>query len=152
VYGLNELTGADQTVEIEGRTYRLGPLTLKDYGEIENRIIARRPDPVALVLQSLHGLNPRQQEFLLGRAYDRAAAARQATIAELDLWKRTPEGVCYLFWLMVRKGHPEITFERAAELVEHLATAVREELPRRADDVGLPRGNRSGQAQPLAAT
>ena len=35
--GLNQLTAAGQVVNIGGRDYRLGPLTLDDYGEIENR-------------------------------------------------------------------------------------------------------------------
>ncbi len=44
--GLNRLTAADATVSLDGETYRLGPLVLRDYGEIENRILARRPDPL----------------------------------------------------------------------------------------------------------
>ena len=162
--GLNQLTAADHTVEIGGRTYRLGPLTLRDYGEIENRVVSQRPDPVAVALRSLEGLSPRQQEFLLGRAYDRAVSTRRATAAEVDQWKRTPEGFCYLFWLMVRKGHPKITLKRAAELVEQLAGEVRQQLGRRMeggrignpshklDCDGLPVGNPSSQAQPTATS
>lgn len=151
--GLNQLTAAGQAVEIGGRTYRLAALTLRDYGEIENRVVARRPDPVAVALRSLEGLSPRQQEFLLGRAYDRAASAGRATAAEVDQWKQTPDGFCYLFWLMIRKHHGEITLERAAEMVERLAGEVRQEVGRRMEDCdGMPVGNPSGQAQPTAAT
>lgn len=151
--GLNQLTAADHTVDVGGRTYRLGPLTLRDYGEIENRVVSQRPDPVAVALRSLEGLSPRQQEFLLGRAYDRAISTRRATAAEVDQWKQTPGGFCYLFWMMVRKHHKEITLARAAELVEQLAGEVRQQLGRRMEDCdGLPVGNPSSQAQPTATT
>lgn len=140
--GLSHLTAADHRIEIDGRTYRLSPLTLRDYGEIENRVIARRLDPVAVAVRNLEGLSPRQQEFLLGRAYDRAVAARQASAAEIDQWARTPDGLCTLFWMMVRKRQPRVTLARACELLEQLAGEARDELHRRMEAcVGLPVGN-----------
>jgi len=149
--GLNQLTAAHHAVEIGGRTYRLAPLTLRDYGEIENRVASRRPDPVAVVRRSLDGLSPAQQEFLLGRAYDKAVAARRATADEIDQWKRTPDGFCYLFWLMVRQEHPAMTLEQAAELVEQLAGEVREEVARCMQQCDqMPVGNPPSQAQPTA--
>jgi len=149
--GLNRLTGADQTIAVGDCTYRLGPLTLKDYGEIENRILARRPDPIAVAVGHLEGLSEEQQEYLLGRAFDRAVSGRWVRSSEIDEWKQTHEGFCYLFWLMVRKSHPEVTLERAAELIQQLADESQEDLHRRmAEAAGLPEGNRSGQAQPTA--
>lgn len=149
--GLNRLTGADQTIEIGDRTYRLGPLTLKDYGEIENRILARRPDPIATAVEHLDGLSESQQQYLLGRAFDRAVSGRWVRASEIDEWKQTHDGFCYLFWLMVRKAHPEVTLGRAAELIQQLADGSQQELHRcMAEAAGMPEGNRSGQAQPTA--
>ncbi len=147
MHGLNQLTASADEIEIDGRSYRLGPLVLRDYGEIENRVLARRPDPLAVAAGSLAGLEPAQQEFLLGRAYDRAATAATASEDEIEQWKRTPDGLCTLFWLMVRKHHPEITREQTGELVEQLAHESREQLRRRIDHGAVgPVGNRSGQA------
>ena len=149
--GLNQLTAADHALEIAGRTYRLGTLTLKDLGEIENRIVSKRPDPLAVAVEKLDRLDQKQQEFLLGRAYDRAALARRATVREVEAWRRTREGICYLFWLMVRKHQPEITLEKAVELVDEMADEVRAELCRRIDEgSGLPPVNPSRPAQQRA--
>jgi len=146
--GLNQLTAADHTIAVGGRTYRMSPLTLKDYGEIENRILAKRPDPLAAAIEKLQGLGRKQQEFLLGRAYDRAVSARYVTAEELDHWRRTREGFCYLFWLMLRKHQPEISLEEAGRLLEQLTEDAEAELAARMEDCnGLPEGNPSSRAQ-----
>jgi hypothetical protein len=140
--GLNQITAAGHTVTIAGRTYRLGPLTLEDYGEIENRILAGRPDPLAVALDKLDRLDEQQQRTLLARAYDEAVKCPMVTIAELERWRETPQGFCYRFWLMIRKHQPEITLERAAELIEQLGAEARAEVGRRVKDCsGLPAGN-----------
>jgi len=154
MHGLNQLTAADHTVTIAGRTYRLSPLTLADYGEIENRILAKRPDPLAVVREKFDGLTESQQQFLLGRAYDRAAAAQLVTAEELRQWRDTPEGICYRFWLMVRKSKPEITLEEASELLRQAIDQHGPEIRRRMDEVNaLPVGNSSGRTrQPATRT
>ncbi len=151
MHGLSQLTAAEQTVTAAGRTYRLAPLTLSDYGEIENRILARRPDPLAVALQALDGLDEKQQESLLGRAYDRAVSARLMTAAEFQKWRETPDGLCYRFWLMARKAQPGLTLEEAAEAVGQLLDEDETLLRRRIDDCsGPPVGNSPGRAQPPA--
>jgi len=154
MHGLNQLTAADHTVAIAGRTLRLSPLTLADYGEIENRILARRPDPLALVREKFDGLSEEQQRFLLGRAYDRAAAAQLVTAEELRRWRDTPEGICYRFWLMVRKHQPEITLEEASELFRRAIDRHGAEIRRRMDQLNaLPEGNCCGRTrQPATRT
>ena len=150
--GLNELTAADHSVTIGGRTYRLKPLSLADYGEIENRILSKRPDPLAVAIENLGGLSEKQQEFLLGRAYDRAVSARHVTAEELRQWRETPEGICYRFWLMVRKSEPKMTLEEASGAVRQLLEEDGEELRGRMEDChGLPVGNRSSRARQPAA-
>ncbi|MBA7474159.1 hypothetical protein ES707_09507 [subsurface metagenome] len=140
--GLNQLTAAGHVVNIGGRDYRLGPLTLEDYGEIENRILAKRPDPLALVIDKLDRLDRKQQEMLLARAYDQAVKCPTVTIDELQRWRNTPEGFCYRFWLMIRKHHEEVGLQDAVELIEQLSSQARAELNRRVEDCGgLPAGN-----------
>jgi hypothetical protein len=140
--GLNQLTAAGYVVSIGGRDYRLGPLTLDDYGEIENRILAKRPDPLAVAIEKLDRLDRKQQEMLLARAYDKAVKSPTVTIDELQLWRNTAEGFCYRFWLMIRKHHEQVSLQEAVELVEQLGGEARAELNRRVEDCGgLPVGN-----------
>ena len=154
MHGLSQLTAAEHSVTVAGRTYRLAPLTLADYGEIENRLLARRPDPLAVAVEKLDGLDEKQQEFLLGRAYDRAVSTRLMTAGELEQWRKTPEGLCYRFWLMARKAQPQLTLEEAAEVVGQLLDEDEATFRRRMDDCGAaPVGNCSGRArQPATQT
>ncbi len=78
--GLCQLTASAHTIAIGGRTFRLTPLTLADYGEIENRILAGRPDPLEGLPARLAGLPPpeRQAEWAAHwiRPSPRGASAR----------------------------------------------------------------------------
>jgi len=140
--GLNQLTAAAHVINIGGRDYRLGPLTLDDYGEIENRIFSKRPDPLAVAIEKLDRLDRKQQEMLLGRAYDAAVKSPAVTVDELRQWRNTLEGFCYRFWLMIRKYHEEIGLRDAVELVQQLTGEIRAELNRQVEDAdGLPVGN-----------
>lgn len=116
MHGLNLLTAASHVVRLAGQTCRLGVLTLADYGEIENRIADARPDPMADAAGRLAGLSPDERRAELGRLYDRAAARRRVTLADLDRWWPTPEAVVYRLWLMLRKDQPRLTLEAAEEL------------------------------------
>ncbi len=151
--GLNQLTAAEGTIRIGEQTFRLGQLTLADYGEIENRVVSRRRDPVSLAVGNLDGLGEKQQEFLLGRAFDEAAGGKVAGAREIDRWRQTPDGYCYLFWMMVRKGHPEVTLQRAGQLLASLTIEIERELRGRMEDaLGMPAGNSPGQTQPATIT
>jgi hypothetical protein len=128
--GLSQLTAADHSMVIDGRAYCLSPLTLADYGRIENQILASRPDPCDAVYQRLAGLGREEQEQELSRAYDLAAAARHVTLDDLDQWWRTPTGFCRRFWLMIRKRQPHVALEEVAAMLQRLPVERRPELVR----------------------
>lgn len=115
--GLHELTAAGVTVSIGGREYRFAPLRLRDWGEIERRILATRPDPLDLVLPKLVDLPEHAQRQLLAVAYDDARRGRRVTAAEMNEWLTTPEGRVVQFWLSIRQHHPDVTLEQAEELI-----------------------------------
>ncbi len=144
--GLNALTAAEHVVEIGGKAWRLAPLTLADYGAIENRIIAGRPDPIEVAKRHLPGLDARQQEVLLARALDAAAAARRASIEEIDAFRRTPEGIVFVFWLAASKHHGDLSLEDARELLGTLADEERRRLAAGVEAcLGVPLGKPAGQ-------
>jgi hypothetical protein len=131
--GLAELTAAAHAVAIRGRTYRLSPLTLADYGEIENQIRAARPDPLAAIAEKLAGIDQRRQQEVLGQAFDQAAASA-VTLADLDRWWQTPRAYGYRFWLMLRRDQPEMVLSDATELLRRSSAAERNVLGRRMED------------------
>ena len=145
--GLNQLTAAGHLVTLAGRAYHLSPLTLSDYGQIENQILAARPDPRDGI-RRLAGLDPEEQRRELGQIYDAAAAASRVTLGDLDRWWQTPAGVHYRLWLMLRKHQPAIALQEAAALAERLSDEECAELVRRMEDCrGLPSANELGHTE-----
>ena len=90
--GLLEIVPGDVSVGIGGREWRMGPLRLADYAEIERR-----------VLQD-------QRSLLVNARADRA------TCEELDAWLRSDEGILFEMWLRVRSMLPETTLANVREL------------------------------------
>lgn len=121
--GLHELTAALASIEIDGQAYRLSPLRARDYGEIERRILSGRPKPLDVVLPRLAGLPEPQQRLLLELAYKDERAGSRVSLDEMHEWLSTVEGRVYRFWLMLRREHPDVSLEKAEDLLLRLATA-----------------------------
>ncbi|HEY4309848.1 MAG TPA: hypothetical protein VGN12_10390 [Pirellulales bacterium] len=124
---LSTMTAPLVPLAIAGRVLLGSPLTLRDYGEIE-------------------------QAMLADRAADRersdiqAADEAEKTITPLALaeWMCGP-GLGYVLWAVIRKQHEAMTLDECRALVEADGSVVRvaQELDRAS---GLPRGNGYRQA------
>ena len=132
--GLNQLAASDHVVAIAGRSYRLSLLSLSDYGEIENRILAARPDARTAVRQRLAERTDDQRREELGRLFEQVASARHVSLGDLDRWWQTPDAFVYRFWMMVRKDRAAITLEEAEELLRGIGDEDRAALARRMED------------------
>ena len=128
--GLSLLTAAPCAIAAGGRTFLLAPLTLTDYGEIENRILAGRADPLAGIRARLAQLDAARRREELGRVFDEVGSARRVTLGDLDRWWQTTDGFRYRFWLMLRKHQPTATRETAAELLRQMSGEELAELGR----------------------
>jgi len=130
---LSIMTAPLVPLTIAGRAFVGSPLTLRDYGEIEQAMLAKR---VADIEQSDI------------EATDEA----EATITSLALaeWMCGP-GLGYVLWLVIRKQHAAMTLDECQSLVEADGSVVRvaQELDRAS---GLPRGNGYRQALGLPTT
>lgn len=115
---LTSLTAAEASITINKRTYRLSPLTLRDYAELEARVLSRRPDPLELAVKTVSSLPYDQQKDVLCKSMAQAAAVRGVSVDELHAYCRTREGLRYVFWLMLRRGQPEMTLEDAGRLMD----------------------------------
>ena len=102
--GISEISPGAVTVWIDGRAWRLAPLRLCDYAEMERQLLG---DPQ--------------------RPTDRV------TRGELNAWLTTADGVRFEFWLRVRRDQPNVTWaaiqemfaDRTDEIAEMTALATR---------------------------
>jgi hypothetical protein len=144
---LSDQLAIPQTVNVGGRSLRLRPLTLADYAEIEQRIIAGRPDPLAEIAARLAGASPDERRAALEQLLDKLGGSGQVSMAELDQWWQTSAGLCRRFWLMVRSEHPDMTLADAAGRLAEIGAAGRAALARRIVALyGWPRDHVDGFA------
>jgi len=140
--GLQMLAATDVAVMIGGESYRLARLRLIDYAEIERHLLASRPDPLALVLATLTGLEEGLQRHLLERAYDDARRGPRVAHADLLDWCDTHAGQVFRVWLSLRRNEPSFTLAETERLLARATPEEEAQLRRALDEVaGDPRGN-----------
>ena len=139
--GLNAITAAAWCQAIDGKQYWFEPLTLRDWGLIEQRITQRRPHPLEEAKTQLDGMAEADKRTLLEEALRRATAVSRASSDEVTQYLSTCEGAAFMFWLSIRKRHPEITEERATELLNRFGAENLRGLQSRIDGcAGIPAG------------
>ena len=62
--GINRAAAAPTSVELNGKTYLMEPLTLRDFGIIENEYMKGRPNPLQKVAEAKDILPPEDYEKL----------------------------------------------------------------------------------------
>lgn len=118
--GVNRAAGSPTTVTLDGKTYIMEPLTLKDFGVIENEYLKRRPNPLKAVAEAKGVLSPEDYDKLLTQAYRDAVNVAKASPQEISEWLDTREGVVFSIWLSLRKNHPELTKEQAEQAIQEM--------------------------------
>lgn len=98
---------------VRGKPYLMRPLTLSDYAELESRAEAARPNPVTIAAAASAALPDAAAERLLRIAFEESRRpvkrSAQERVAWLEEWaESTTEGKAILFWLLLRRNHPEI--------------------------------------------
>lgn len=111
--GLGRAIGAGSSVTLAGKTYLIEPLTLKDIGRIENRIVASREYPLDDLLEMANSLTDTEPvESLIKQAVNdmrKDRVSRIVTVQQFNEWLATTEGVVYTGWLCLRPNHPEFS-------------------------------------------
>ena len=129
--GLHVPTAAPWKQMIGGKEYWMGPLTLEDWGMLEKRLVASRPDPLELAISRLErhdDLDEHTTRGVLECAFRETMEAHRATVVELKQFMRGVEGFSLMLWLSLRKHQPGITEERAGELALQLGGDALESL------------------------
>jgi hypothetical protein len=127
---LSQATAAPAPLQLAGRTFLLSPLTLRDYGTIEQAMLADR----------------NAAEYLA----DEIDVAPPITAAEMAAWMYGP-GLHYTLWLTLRREHAGIPLEECRELAASEADVW--QIAVALDGAsGLPPGNVRRQAHPTSRT
>ncbi len=140
--GIQEMTGAGMTREVEGRTYRFAALTTRDYGEIERRILQLRPDPLEALAARARDLPEVALRRLAELAYQDLRRGPLVRYEELCEWLESEAGLRFRTFLSLRHDQPGITEPEAADVLD----ALRRQGPRQAEEMldatdGMPSGN-----------
>ena len=146
--GLTRAVAAPTTVELDGKTYIMEPLTLKDMGTLESEYLKDKPNPIKAVAEMRELLDQEDYDKLLAQAYKDATAVNKATSQEIADWMDSSQGVIFSVWLSLRKNHPELTREDAEKVINKMGQQELEKLAEQRDVTsGLDElGNSTGRS------
>lgn len=120
--GLGRPAGAGLTIEFNGETLILSPLTLKDFGLIEQHLLSKRTNPLEMVKQHLADMPIEVATALAKEAYNDARKMNVVPADEVGEWIDSFEGLVYCFWLMIRKEHGDkYSLEQITEVMDAMS-------------------------------
>lgn len=106
------VTAASVEFVVGDITYRISPLSDRDFGEFENWVQDRFLD---VAKRNLEGLVQADRDALLKAAYETSSRLTITSPEALKLMS-TVDGAAYLLYLSLRRDHPDVTFEKAKEI------------------------------------
>lgn len=128
--GAYEMAGSPTPAEIEGKTYLLGPWTIADSGVIELVILNSRKRPEDILPSVLPKFEKEQQRTILEVAYKDWLYGPRVKEDECVEFLQTRKGEVLRLYLLLKKNHPEMTFEEAGRLrdlaLDTIGRAIRE--------------------------
>lgn len=151
--GLARVAAGSVPVFFDGQTLLLDPMTLHDFGTIEQHLLSKRTNPVEAVKPLLDGLNIEVQKHLLDLAY--ADLRQNTTIAfdELSRFLMSVDGVSMSLWLGFNRSYPgKYTLERVTEIVNSMTQdelsklVIARDQAAGIDDLGNSTGQEPSQA------
>lgn len=154
--GLALPMGSDVTIKWQGDTYRLAPLTLRDFGTIEHELLKRKREQKLGITLALHGKIP--DELFVQQLDKTREESEKLSVSDLDVqgWMDADrEGVAFTLWLSLEKNYAgkfkleEMTDVLVAQVSEEelmKLIAARDQV-NGLDDAGKDTGLEEGPAQ-----
>ena len=118
--GLGRASGAGKLITIQGKDYILSPLTIRHFGMVEQQILSNRPNPLKMVAEAAADLPEELAAEMMKQAYNDAKKSNTVSANEVTEWLETFEGMCYAFFLMLKKEQPEMTHEEVYDLMSDM--------------------------------
>lgn len=120
------LTAQPQILRVDGKEYKVHPLTFADLGELQAWVDSQFPDPFEVVSKAMNSgkFNYAQQQFMMQQAMEKATRPRHLLgTMEADELLLSVEGTKKILVVSIRKGDPSFTEKDADELFEKLTQA-----------------------------
>lgn len=133
--GLSRAIGAGSIIKLGDKVYQIGPMTLGVYGAVEQYLLSKRKDPLALIRDRIEDFPEHLQKVMVELAYKDLKKENKVDFAEVHQFIHSQEGSVFVVWHLVRSKHPDVTYEevnaasqkdpiefayRMAELVDQL--------------------------------
>lgn len=118
-----------RTVTIGETTYKLRPLTLGDYAEMEAFVASQRKSPFKVVSESIAELSLEHQRAAWDAAVRAAVSDRIVPASEIAAFENSILGLSWKLWKCLSKDHPEVdSHEAALKIVTSAGPACLREL------------------------
>ncbi len=101
--------GAFSEIELQGKTYKIGKLTIGDFADFEEYVRTLREDKTVAMAKKLYGDNIPQSIF------DRALAP--PSDSEIEASQGSVSGISFLLWCAMRKFSPDCTQDEVAKMI-----------------------------------
>ena len=96
-------------VVLDGKTYKIGKLTIGDFADSEENVRAQREAKIIETAKKLYGDNIPQSVF------DKAFAP--PTDVEIKAQQGSVSGISFLLWRALTKYHPDMTQKEVSDMI-----------------------------------
>ena len=119
------VVGGKGSVVIGGKTFLIDPISDKITGTLHNYFRRTMKSPLASIADSLKGLPEDLQKFAIAEAVKmQANGGAEGNGAFYRDAMLSNEGCGFLFWLLAKKNHTELTHEMCISLVRDATPEV----------------------------
>ena len=131
--GLGRAGASPVVIRLGGKDYLMHPLTLRDFGTVEQHLLSQRPNILKEVAEASAGLPPEQAKMLLDRAYEDMKKGNTIPATEVAECVDTFEGMVFTVWLSLQKEQKDITLDEVMELLSSMSEEEMENLKNQRD-------------------
>lgn len=138
------VAGALGSFELGGKTFLVDQVTDQTIATLHKHLRKTMKSPLASIMESLKGLPEELQKVAVAEAVKlQANGGVEGNAVFFRDQMLSANGTGFLFWLLAKKNHPDLTLEKAMELVNKADSvmAVMEELSKACGMDQLTKGN-----------
>lgn len=118
-----------QVINLDGTEYKIRPLTVGAYSEMEAYIVSLRSDPLGEAANAVDRLPPQHHAAIWEAAMKQAVNNRTVTGPEAAAFENSIHGLAWKFWQCLKQDHPDIaSVNDAMELLSYAGSKRLEEI------------------------
>ena len=116
-------------IDIDGQKYKLRPLTLGLYAEMESYIVAQRGDPLGEAAKACERVPEKYHAAIWDAAMRQAVQGRTVTAEEAATFENSIRGLAWKLWKCLERDQPDVdSVDAALAILTKLGPARLEEI------------------------